>query len=180
MKTPTTPVVERDANVRPFAVYVAASASSSQAARVTAVIATLRADGFVVTCTWPEIVAKVGSANPRDARDIDRRGWVVQDLAEVEAADALWFLVPTPPVTTCGGWCEATYAYAIHKHVVYSGDTKQSVFSALGIEFATDTAALAHLRALRDRARVDAVLADLRDCAPLKPEPPQFDLGGEG
>lgn len=162
-----------------FAVYVAAATAAAAAARVTAAIASLRAEGFVVTCTWPEVVAGVGSANPREASAGDRRGWSTQCLNEIDAADAVWFLVPTAPLTTCGGWWEAAYAYSNHKHVVFSGDTKQSVFCALGVELATDAAALAHLRALRDRERVLQGLREFRDSSIERPRAPAlgFDLG---
>lgn len=135
-----------------FRVYVAASAAKESAPRVAAVIARLRADGFEVTCTWPEVVAATpGGANPRDASDLDRRHWAVQDLAEIDAAHALLFLVPEPPETTRGGWWEASHAHDSDKHLLFAGDTKQSIFCALGLEFRTDEAAIAHLRELRDR-----------------------------
>jgi hypothetical protein len=139
-----------DNTARAFSVYVAASAGGDSYPRVTAAIAALRAEGFTVTCTWPEVVAATpGGANPRDATVLQRRGWSTTDLAEIDAADALWFLVPEMPATTRGAWFEAGYAYSSHKHVVFSGDTKQSVFCALGVEFSSDAAALAHLRWLR-------------------------------
>lgn len=168
MKIPLTPVVERDAEERPistpetaFAVYVAAAATPGAAARVAAAIALLRADGFVITCTWPETVAKVGNANPRDASDTDRRGWSTQDLTEIDGSDAVWFLVPDPPETTRGAWYEAGYADSEKKHLVFSGDTKQSVFCARGIEFETDVGALRYLRELRDCKRISAALEEL-------------------
>lgn len=174
MSTPTS-VVERDgqvranrapeSNSRAFAVYVAA-ASADAMPRVTAVIAALRADGFVVTSTWPDVIASVGEANPRDASDGDRRNLSVGCLSEIDASHAVLFLVPTVPVATCGAWYEAGYAYSEHKHLVFSGDTKQSVFCALGIECASDEAALRHLRELRDRSHVDDGLRDLAANAP--------------
>lgn len=162
---------------RPFAVYIAASAGGDSYPRVTAAIAALRADGFEVTCTWPEVVANVGNANPRDATTIERRGWSVQDLAEVDAADAVWFLVPSLPATTRGAWFEAGYAYSEQKHLVFSGDSKQSVFCALGAEFETDAGAIAHLRTLRG-------LQELRNAEPVdtrvRDTMVRFDIGGEG
>jgi nucleoside 2-deoxyribosyltransferase len=166
-------VVERDGEVRAdrapesssqaFAVYVAAAATADQVERVASAIHTLRSLGFVVTCTWPEIVASTpGGANPRDASDTDRRGWTTRDLEEIDAADALWFLVPELPATTRGAWFEAGYAYSEHKHLAFSGDTKQSVFCALGIEFKTDAAAISHLCGLRDRKRINTGLTELR------------------
>ncbi len=162
-----------------FAVYVAGAASPDAAPRVAAATWALRAAGFVVTCTWPEIVAKVGNANPRDASVGDRRGWSTQDLTEIDAADAVLFLVPAPPATTRGAWFEAGYAYSEKKHLVFAGDTKQSVFCALGHECVTDAGALKLLRGLRDRARVDGGLRELAANAPEQAEQ-RFDLGGEG
>lgn len=127
-------------------VYVAASAAPDQSDRVRAAIDALRAADITVTCTWPEIVAATpGGANPRAATDVDRAAWSAQDLKEIDAADAVWFLVPTPPATTRGAWFEVGYAHAKGKRVVFSGDTKQSVFCALGHEFVTDEAALLRL-----------------------------------
>lgn len=132
-----------------FSVYVAASADKTNAERVAAAIAALRSHGFVVTCTWPEVVAATaGGANPRDASAESRRGWSITDLNEIDAADAVWFLTPAPPLATRGAWFESGYAYSEKKHLVFSGDTKQSVFCALGAEFDSDEAALAHLKQL--------------------------------
>lgn len=144
---------DANANERPFAVYVAASSSPSEAARVAAAIASLRAHGFHVTCTWVTVVAKVGDANPRAASQADRRGWSVQCLAEIDESDALWFMYPRPPATTVGGVWETSHAHDVGKHVVISGETTRSVFCALGTEFETDEGALAFLRELRDRER---------------------------
>jgi nucleoside 2-deoxyribosyltransferase len=131
-------------------IYVAASADPRESARVSAIIQLLRADGFIVTCTWPEVVAATpGGSNPRDASDTDRRSWSVTDLDEIDASDAVLFLVPEPPLTTRGAWFESGYAYAGDKHLVFSGDTKQSVFCALGHEYGSDFAAVAKLRELR-------------------------------
>ena len=135
---------------RAFRVYVAAAADPSEAARVRAVIAMLRARGFIVTSTWPDVVAAVGASNPRDASVVDRRQWSTQCLVEIDASDAVWALVPDRPVTTIGAWWECCYAYSTQKHLVISGDSKQSVFCALGIEFEGDHAVLAHLERLRD------------------------------
>lgn len=143
-----------------FKVYVAAAATGDEGARVDLAIAALKAHGFVVTCTWPEVVANTpGGANPRHATHDERRAWTTQDLLEIDQADALWFLVPTTPIATRGAWFEAGYAYSNNKYVVFSGDTKQSVFCALGYEFSTDDAALRQLRWLRER-KLDASFAD--------------------
>jgi hypothetical protein len=162
---------------KPLAVYVAASASPDEVPRVRAAIAQLRALGIRVTCTWPDIVAaNHGEANPRDASHEDRRAWSTQDLAEIDAAHVLWFLVPTPPATTRGGWWEASHAHATSKHLIFSGDTLQSVFCSLGHEFTTDAAALVWLQHLR----VAVGLRELATNAPAHDRPGPFDLGGEG
>lgn len=147
-----------------FHVYVAASAGGDSYQRVTAAIAALCDAGIHVTCTWPQVVANTpGGANPRDATHTARRGWSTQDLNEIDAAHALWFLVPTLPATTRGAWFEAGYAYSERKHIVFSGDTKQSVFCALGYEFETDAQAIAHLRSLAGLSELaDAAEIDLR------------------
>jgi len=138
----------------PFAVYVAATSAGNEAERVAAVVSALRAHGFTITCTWANTIAEVGEANPRDAIELDRRHWATQCLNEIDAADAVLVLVPSLPTTTRGAWTEAGYAYSEKKHLLFAGDTKQSVFCALGLEFATDDAAVAHLVELKG-ARVD-------------------------
>lgn len=146
-------------------VYVAASAAPDSAWRVNAAIAALRDAGVAVTCTWPEVVAATpGGSNPRDASDADRRAWSAQDLAEIDAADAVWFLAPTPPATTRGAWFEAGYAFAKGKRLVFSGDTRQSVFCALGSEMPSDAAAFASLLEIAELLRPDRGLDfDLSD-----------------
>lgn len=150
-----------------FAVYIAGCSSESSKARVAAAIASLQASGIIVTCSWPQVVAAVGAGNPRDATYDDRRGWATSCLAEIDSADAVWFLVPESWEVTRGAWLEAGYAFANAKHLVFSGDTKQSVFGALGTELESDTAALAFLRELSARkselatAELDFDLSDV-------------------
>lgn len=120
-------------NARPFAVYVAAASTDGEIHRAKYMVAVLRAAGIRVTSTWLDVVEQHGT-NPRDASHLDRRAWSLKDLEEIESADAVWFLAPPPGVTTRGGWFEIGYGYALDKHVVSSGDTKQSIFTALGHE----------------------------------------------
>lgn len=148
--------------IRQPSIYVAASAAGDQSKRVAIVIAALKQAGFHITCTWPEVVAATpGGANPRDASTPDRFQWSAQDLREIADADAIWFLVPTPPMTTRGAWFECGYAYAHRKFVVFSGDTKQSVFCALGQEFETDEEAFAHLERWAKELRMATALDEL-------------------
>lgn len=101
-----------------------------------------------VISTWIENVRRVGSGNPRDASHDDRRAWSLQCLAEVRAADVLWFLVPTVEIATRGAWLELGYAIGRGvarggPRIICSGDTKQSIFCALGEEFELDQDAFA-------------------------------------
>lgn len=121
-------------------IYVAGS--SADMPRINAAIASLRAAGHEIGCTWPGIVASVGDANPVNAPTSDRAGWSAQDLSEVLDADLVWFLVPPRDVPTRGAWVEAGYALGHDMTVVFSGETKQSVFTALGREFESDAEAL--------------------------------------
>lgn len=133
----------------PFRVYVAATSSGPESARVARVVELLRSNGFEVTSTWANTIAAVGEANPRGASATDRRIWAIQCLNEIDAADLVLVLVPELPTTTRGAWLEAGYAYSNHKHVVFAGDSHQSVFCALGIECMTDEGALHVLAAIR-------------------------------
>lgn len=127
---------------RVSSVYVAAS--SSEMARAKEWINRLRHAGLRVTSTWPEVIASVGSANPRDAADEDRHGWAFQDLTEIDQADLLWFLVPRE-ANGRGAYFESGYARARDKVLILSGDTKQSVFAALGFEYEHDVDAFARI-----------------------------------
>lgn len=125
-------------------VYVAGA--SAEIERADRVIALCEMAGFKVVSTWPALVRQVGHANPRDAAKEDRRRWSINDLEEVAQAHVLWFLAPTKPLTTSGAWVELGAAYALGVSIVTSGDTKQSIFSAVGEEFATDEEVIDYLR----------------------------------
>lgn len=112
--------------------------SSADADRCARWHAKLVAQGIAVTSTWLSVIATVGSANPRDASRDDRERWSTADLAELHAADVVWFLVPPIDKPTRGAWLELGVAVSANKRVVCSGDTRQSIFCALGEEFATD------------------------------------------
>lgn len=139
--------VERRTGGDPLRVYVAAA--SAETARARAVVDKLRAAaGVVVTSTWLDVVAQVGDANPRDASIEARRGWVTQDLAEVKSSDVVLVLVPAAPIATIGAWCEAFHGRAHGVELMFAGDTKRSVFCAMGREFATDDEAIAAVVAM--------------------------------
>lgn len=161
--------VERERHAEGFTVYIAGAAAELE--RVAHVIEAARQAGLDVICTWPGIVANTpGGSNPRDASVEQREGWAGQDMREVADADCLWFL--TPQATTRGAWMEAGFALALGKTVVFSGDTKQSIFCALGEEFEDDLTALRYIaRIARDRAdarRMRQALLELRDSAAVE------------
>ena len=101
--------------------------------------------GVTVTSTWIENITRVGQANPRDASDAQRRGSAIGCMIEISAARAIWFLVPASDRPTRGGWSELTAAWGFGKHIVCSGDTKQSIMCALGDEFESDEDAFRHV-----------------------------------
>lgn len=131
-------------------VYVAGT--SADLFRAEAAIGALERAGVRVTSTWPIVVRdRDGIANPRDATILDRARISARCLREVTEADLLWLLVPREPVTTRGAWTELGYALARGLTVILSGDTRQSVFSALGYEYATDEEALALILRIAER-----------------------------
>lgn len=94
--------------------------------------------GVTVVSTWIANVDQVGSSNPRDAATSHRIHWAAADFAEIQRADLLWLLVPSLDAPSRGAWAELGYAYASAKRLICSGDTKQSIFCALGHEYETD------------------------------------------
>ena len=131
-------------------VYV--GASSQEIERAAMWTDKIREAGFEVTSTWIDNIAKhsPGDPNSRDAIDTDRASWSNTNLAQVRYADLLWLLVPTSKEGHGhGGYYEAGHAHALDKHLVFSGDTKQSIFTSMGQEFADDLSAFARICAMR-------------------------------
>lgn len=139
-------------------VYVAAS--SNELERAEKWISLLRAAGIVVTSGWVENIREKGISNPREGAtvDADRSTSAVVNRDNVERADLLWFLVPAPEAEIRdnhgrGGYYEAGLADAWGKVLVFSGDTRQSVFCTRGVEFKEDLAAFAYIcKVARDGA----------------------------
>lgn len=121
---------------RQHSVYVAGSSREIERAERCAVL--LSGSGVRVTSTWMANVRKVGDGNPRCAAPHDRLRWANGCLTDIHAADAVVILVPPAETGSIGAWVETGYAHALAKAMVFSGDTKQSVFCALGIEVASD------------------------------------------
>jgi hypothetical protein len=128
--------------IQPYRVYIAAASTPDQIERVTTWANRLTRAGIAVVSTWPAVIGQVGATNPRDASVSDRRGWSAQDLSELTSADAIWLLCPPPGTTTRGAWVELGCAYSRALLIVSSGDTRQSIFTALGVEYGTDEDAL--------------------------------------
>lgn len=126
-------------------VYVAASSDELDRARYWMTM--LSNIGAGVTSEWAEIIAEVGTANPRDAATERRFKWSANDLASVAESDMVWFLVPKESAGR-GAYYETGFARAAGIPVISSGDTKQSIFNAQGKEFATDDEAFAYLHGI--------------------------------
>lgn len=127
-------------------VYIAAA--SAEIARAERVAAKLTSAGIEVTSSWMANVRKVGAANPRDASREQRRAWANGCLAEVAKSDVVLLLMPPIGTETIGAYWEAGFALGdisqtgLDRRIVISGDTKRSVFSALGEEYETDDEAI--------------------------------------
>src|SRR4051812_33663234 len=122
-------------------VYIAASPSDLE--RVDHWTARLAAAGIVVVSTWPAVVRAAGAGNPRDATKEQRASWAAADLLEVGGADLVWLLVPAKPSFGAGFECGYASHGPVRAGLVSSGDTRSSIFTALGHEFDTDEEAFA-------------------------------------
>lgn len=143
--------------VLPPSVYIAGSAAEIERARHWHIA--LRAAGVTVVSSWIESVASAsGVSNPRDATKDERLTWSAGCLREVDRAAVFWFLVPPLDRTTRGGWVEAGYAYALAKPMVFSGDCKQSIFTALGTEFHSLEQCFGGVQALCDDQAIREVI----------------------
>jgi hypothetical protein len=118
-------------------VYVAGSSSDIE--RAERWIKSLRQRGIVVTASWPEMVRQNG-AEPRSVDAATRARWAMDDLAAIAHADVFWMLVPPADEPTIGAWIGFGFAQR-SATTIFSGDTRQTSFTALGEEYETDDAA---------------------------------------
>lgn len=118
----------------PYRVYIAAASAPSEIERVERWTAKLAEIGVEVVSTWPEQVKRVGAANPRYASHEQRREWARICVDQVAVANLLWLLCPPEGVTTRGAWFEFGAAEACGTDTIASGDTKQTIFTALADE----------------------------------------------
>lgn len=126
--------------------YIYIAAASKEIERAERVRDQLRGHGFTITSTWMDQIRQIGEANPRDASHAQRHTWSLQCLYEVWKSDVLLFLVPPVGIDTAGAWGELIHAHNQKEiEILCAGDTKRSIFCALGKEFASDNEAIAHL-----------------------------------
>lgn len=151
-------------------VYVAGSSQDTN--RVRFWIERLKANNVEVVSTWVDVIDKVGLANPYDATVVQRQEWSELDLAEVMSADVVWVLVPPPTYSTKGAWVEAGFSYAKDKRLIFSGDTKQSIFCALGEEYVHDDAAFNDVLELDHQRQAPALQAPQISQIDLRPKQP--------
>lgn len=123
-------------------IYVAASSDERERAKRMVAKLKLYPSVFIITSKWIETIEgeQHGVGNPRTASDKDRRRWAKDNLTQVSEADLVWFLVPENSPGR-GGYFEAGWMFGDARDsdkLVFSGDTKQSVFCSLGREFPTD------------------------------------------
>lgn len=127
-------------------VYIGASSTEIDRAERWAKM--LAKAGIKCTSLWVDSIKKAGAANPRDVDASVRLGYADENERCVRDSDLLWFLVPAPIAPNNhgrGGYYEAGMAKTLGKVLVFSGDTKQSVFCAHGAEFEDDLDAFAHI-----------------------------------
>lgn len=131
-------------------VYVAGASSDIE--RAEAVMAKLREHGIEVTSTWPEVIRKVGGANPPQMVQLERKKVSVQDLLEVEQAHVLLVLQPSLGKTTIGAYVEMGFAFSRTKWILWScgGEPCYStIFTGITDVVQTDNAAIARIVAAR-------------------------------
>lgn len=124
-------------------VYIAAASTDMERAKHW--MSKLRLAGIEVVNRWIAKIEEVGEANPRgDNVSFVRQEAAAQNEADIDSAHVLWFLVPKEAPGR-GGYWESGYARKAKKHLVFSGDTQQSVFTSQGKEFADDLDAFADI-----------------------------------
>lgn len=130
--------MQQSSTEQQYRIYLAGASTTDEIARVQRWSKRLTDAGLCVVSTWPGLVTAVGAGNPRDASNEQRRIWSTRDLNELTTANALWLLCAPAEIATRGVWVELGVAYARAHLIVSSGDTKQSIFTALGVEYETD------------------------------------------
>jgi hypothetical protein len=101
--------------------------------------------GIEPVCPWVEAVEAEGEGNPRGASDIMRAKWSRDDMTALDTCDLVWWLMEPGGKSegaalevgyklgrTAGSWRPGT-----SDRLVVSGDTRRSIFPALGREYDT-------------------------------------------
>lgn len=127
-------------------VYIAAS--SADHARAKSWARKLEASGLVrVTGEWWTAVEHHGIGNDAALSDAKRREYAAYDLGGVAEAAVFWAL--WSDAKSEGRAVELGYAVSSEDHrIVISGPSRASIFTALGVEFATDEEAFEHVLGL--------------------------------
>jgi hypothetical protein len=129
-----------------LSVYVAAASGEIERARRWT--KALRDAGVEPTNKWIESIDSMRTdttsdnlANPREPEyDAYRLNAAQQNVKDIRSASVFWYLVSeTEPGR--GGYFETGIAHANGSVLIFSGDTRQSVFCALGREYVDDMAA---------------------------------------
>ncbi len=128
-----------------FSVYIAASSEPLEIVRAQRWTARLKEAGISVVSTWSNSSDLITEAPFRDTSDDKRCCLAAQALHEVSRANALWLMCPPPGVSTPTPWVELGVAYIRAMLIVSSGDTRQLIFTALGVECANDEKAFESL-----------------------------------
>lgn len=130
--------------------------ASTEIARARMWMLRLAAAGFEVTSTWIENIEaqQGGDPNPRDAAVEKRYAWAHACLEQVAGAGIFWMLAPTTDPGR-GAYAELGCAKTLRKVCFGSGDTVQSIYGALGLEFADDMNAFTAIVNLRARRSME-------------------------
>ena len=116
-------------------------------------IGRLRDVGAVITHDWTPSVRANGGAAEASIPQADRMTMVINDLAGVAAADAMWLLVPE--WQTIGAWVELGYARGGRIPVHVSGPhSRRTIFTEFCVHHETHEDAFRHFAA-RARAALE-------------------------
>lgn len=131
-------------------VYIAGS--SSDTARVKKAGSLIDDPNIELVGKWVADIESEGEANSLDLGK--RHHYAMKDLMSIDTSDLLWFLVPTPPAYSDGGFTEVGFALASGTTIITSGSTKRSIFCALTCEYETDEEAASAIISLANEKKL--------------------------
>lgn len=141
-------------------IYVAGS--SAEMARAEKWMARLRQAGIDVTSSWPDVIRKVGEANPMHVSRNQRAKWAATDLAEIEHSNVFWLLLPEGQPSV-GAYTELGFATMLALDAVSArragvpgaffklvcSGVETSIFTAVADHFPSDNDAFGFLVSLQ-------------------------------